>query len=497
MGLEFAVLGPPRAWLDGRERALGRPQQRAVLCALLLAPGELVPTQRLITALWGEDEEDWPKDPVGQIGTHAHRLRRALDRPGVLVAGPGGYRLAVAREAVDVFRYEKEAGRAVARLRDAPEEARELLARALGRWSGTALDGVPGPLAARTRERLAASRHAAVMASYEAELSLGRHADVLVALRELTAARPEDEEAHRLCLLALYRCGRREEALALFEALRERLDRRLGLDPGGALTGLYERIRRDGPGLAVPRPCQLPPDIPDLVGRGAQVREAEGLLRSGGGQGGGPVVVLSGPYGAGASTLAVHLAHRVRDAFPDGQLYARGDAPGAVREVLAGFLRALGERPPEGTGEGELAARYRAALAGRRVLVLLDGVREPGPLLPGGAGCAALLTEAEAEAASAAGVGAEAASAAGVEAAAKAATGPGAVRLPVGPLDPDDAYELLARIVGPDRIRREAAAARELAELCGRLPARLRSAAARLAARPQWSVADLVGRLSG
>ncbi|MFD0153334.1 BTAD domain-containing putative transcriptional regulator [Streptomyces sp. NPDC055721] len=492
MGLEFAVLGPPRAWLDGRERALGRPQQRALLCALLLAPGELVPTQRLITALWGEDEEDWPKDPVGQIGTHAHRLRRALEHPGVLVAGPGGYRLCVAREAVDVFRYEDEAGRGAARLRDAPEEARELLARALGRWSGTALDGVPGPLAARTRERLAASRHAAVMASYEAELSLGRHAEVLTALREVTAARPEDEEAHRLCLLALYRCGRRTEALALFEALRERLDRRLGLDPGGALTGLYERIRRDGPGLAVPRPRQLPPDIPDLVGRGAQVREAERLLRSGGERGGGPVVVvLSGPYGAGASTLAVHLAHRVRDAFPDGQLYARGDAPGAVREVMAGFLRALGERPPEGAGEGELGARYRAALAGRRVLVLLDGVPGPGPLLPGGAGCAALITEAGTAAGAAAGTAAEA----GVETGAGAGTE--TVRLPVGPLDPEDAYELLARIAGPDRIRRESAAARELAELCGRLPARLRSAAARLAARPQWSVADLVGRLSG
>ncbi|WP_185909386.1 BTAD domain-containing putative transcriptional regulator [Streptomyces sp. WAC01280] len=491
MGLEFAVLGPPRAWLDGRERALGRPQQRALLCALLLAPGELVPTQRLITALWGEDEEDWPKDPVGQIGTHAHRLRRALDRPGVLVAGPGGYRLAVAREAVDVFRYEDEAGRAAARLRDAPEEARELLARALGRWSGAALDGVPGPLAARTRERLAASRHAAVMASYEAELSLGRHAQVLAALRELTAARPEDEEAHRLCLLALYRCGRRTEALALFEALRERLDRRLGLDPGGALTGLYERIRRDGPGLAVPRPRQLPPDIPDLVGRGAQVRKAERLLRSDGGRGAGPVVVvLSGPYGAGASTLAVHLAHRVRDAFPDGQLYARGDAPGTVREVMAGFLRALGERPPEGASEGELGARYRAALAGRRVLVLLDGVPGPGPLLPGGAGCAALVAEAATAAGAAAGTAAEVRepdTAAGTE----------TVRLPVGPLDPEDAYELLARIAGPDRIRRESAAARELAELCGRLPARLRSAAARLAARPQWSVADLVGRLSG
>ncbi|MEU7013812.1 BTAD domain-containing putative transcriptional regulator [Streptomyces sp. NPDC046385] len=477
MGLEFAILGPPRAWHEGHERALGRPQQRAVLCALLLAPGELVPTQRLITSLWGEDEEEWPKDPVGQIGTHAHRLRKALGAaPDALLGSSGGYRLAVAREAVDVFRYEEEAARAAAVLRGAPEEARELARTALGRWTGTPLDGVPGPLARRTRDRLAASRHAARMTLYKAELALGRHAEALPALRELAAAHPEDEEAHRLCLLALYRCGRRPEALALFAALRERLDRRLGIDPGGPVTALYGRIRRDDRSLAVPvpprrplRPCQLPPDIPDLVGRGAQVREAERLLRAGAGS---PVVALSGPYGTGTSTLAVHLAHRVRDAFPDGQLYARGDAAGDVREVMAGFLRSLGERPPEDACAGALGARYRAALAGRRVLVLLDGAPEPGALLPGVAGCAALVTETGGELAA------------------------GVARLRIGPLEPDDAYELLARIAGPDRIHRESGAARELAALCGHLPARLRSAAARLAARPQWSVADLVGRLS-
>ncbi|MFI1810323.1 BTAD domain-containing putative transcriptional regulator [Streptomyces sp. NPDC020422] len=479
MGLEFAILGPPRAWHDGHERALGRPQQRALLCALLLAPGELVPTQRLIAALWGEEEEDWPKDPVGQIGTHAHRLRRALDAPDALLGSSGGYRLAVPREAVDVFWYEDEAARAAALLSGDPEEARELAVRALGRWTGDPLDGVPGPLARRTRDRLADSRHAAAMTRFAAELALGRHAEVLPALRDLAAAHPEDEEAHRLCLLALSRCGHRAEALALFSALRERLDRRLGLDPGGAVTELAERIRRDDPSLASaaavpprrpPRPCQLPPDIPDLVGRGAQVREAERLLRAGADRS--PVVALSGPYGTGTSTLAVHLAHRVRDAFPDGQLYARGDAAGDVREVMAGFLRSLGVRPPEDAGAGTLAAHYRAALAGRRVLVLLDGTPEPAALLPGVAGCAALV----------AGTGGE--------------LGAEVARLRVGPLDPDDAYELLARIAGPDRIHRESGAARELAALCGHLPARLRSAAARLAARPQWSVADLVGRLS-
>ncbi|MEU8762539.1 BTAD domain-containing putative transcriptional regulator [Streptomyces sp. NPDC048659] len=503
MGLEFAILGPPRAWHDGHERPLGRPQQRALLCALLLTPGELVPVQRLITALWDEDEEGWPKDPVGQIGTHAHRLRRALDAPRALLGSSGGYRLAVAREAVDVFRYEDEAARAAALLRGDPARAGELALTALRRWRGEPLDGVPGPLARRTRDRLAASRRAVGLTRFTAELALGRHAEALPALRALAAAHPEDEEAHRLCLLALYRCGLRAEALALFAALRARLDARLGIDPGGAVTALHGRILRDDRSLAVPqgphgsqgphrsqgspgspgptgptgpprrppRPFQLPPDIPDLVGRRAQVREAERLLRAGA-DAGSPVVALSGAYGSGTSTLAVHLAHRVRDAFPDGQLYARGDAPGGVREVMAGFLRSLGERPPEDACAGALGARYRAALAGRRVLVLLDGAPEPGALLPGVAGCAALVTET------------------GGELAAEVA------RLRIGPLEPEDAYELLARIAGQDRIHREPGAARELAALCGHVPARLRSAAARLAARPQWSVADLVGRLS-
>lgn len=93
MGLDFQLLGPLRVRRDGREIDLGRPQQRAVLAALLLTPGQLVPTDRLVEGLWGEDDARWPKDPVGQIGTHAHRLRRALAEPGLLVAAAGGYRL--------------------------------------------------------------------------------------------------------------------------------------------------------------------------------------------------------------------------------------------------------------------------------------------------------------------------------------------------------------------------------------------------------------------
>ncbi|MFD4661616.1 BTAD domain-containing putative transcriptional regulator [Kitasatospora sp. NPDC058444] len=497
MGLDFSLLGPLRAHRDGQELDLGRPQQRAVLAALLIPPGQLVPTDRLVEDLWGPDDTRWPKDPVGQIGTHVHRLRRALGVPGLLVGAAGGYRLEAPRTVVDLFRYEAAVAEAVALRHQDPQRARESLALALGSWEGRrVLDGVPGAFAERVRERLTAGRFAAVKALLGLDLALGRHAEAVEQLAGLAAAHPQDEEVHRLHLLALHRCGRTAEALAAYEALRERLDGELGLEPAPAVVELADRIRRgDAPVLLrrppgrLPRPGQLPPDIPDLVGRAGLVRQAERLLRASGDGSpvvgspvvgspvvgspvvglsvvGSPVVGLSGPAGSGASALAVHVAHVVQEAFPDGQLYAGG---GEADAVLAGFLRALGERPAAGAGVDELGARYRAVLTGRRVLVLLDGVADPGPLLPRTAGCAAVVAGAE----------------------------PGtlpedAARLAVGPLEPHDAHELLARIAGAERIRQEPDAAAEVAALCGHLPVLLRTAAARLAARPRWSVADLV-----
>lgn len=467
VGLVFSLLGPLRARHDGRELDLGRPQQRAVLAALLVPPGQLVSTDRLVEDLWGADETRWPKDPVGQIGTHVHRLRRALGEPGLLVGAAGGYRLEAPRTAVDLFRYEAEVAEAVALRHQDPLRARESLARALGAWEGhRALDGVPGAFAERVRERLAAGRFAAVKTLLDLDLSLGRHAEALEPLAGLAASHPQDEEVHRLRLLALHRCGRTAEALVVYEELRERLDRELGLEPAAAVVELADRIRRGQspvPLRRLPRPGQLPPDLPDLVGRAGLARQAEQVLRTAGGS---PVVGLSGPAGSGTSALAVHIAHAVQDAFPDGQLYTSGGEPGAV---LAAFLRALGERPADTAPVGELTGHYRAALAGRRVLVVLDGAADPTPLLPMAPGCAAVVTGAD----------------------------PGvlpaeAVRLAVGPLEPHDAHELLARIVGVERISREPDAAAELAGLCGYLPVLLRTAATRLAARPWWSVADLV-----
>src|SRR5215469_6682093 len=153
----------------------------------------------------------------------------------------------------------------------------------------------------------------------------------------------------------------------------------------------------------VPHPAQLPADIGDFTGREAQVRHLCEMLvhdEAATSPGAVRIAVVAGAAGLGKTTLAVHAAHQVRAAFPDGQLYvdlsgasARPAAPG---EVLARFLRDLGvdgDKVP--AGDDERAALYRTRLTGRRVLILLDNARDAAqvrPLLPGTSSCTVLVT---------------------------------------------------------------------------------------------------------
>ncbi|RFU39200.1 ATP-binding protein, partial [Actinomadura logoneensis] len=146
-------------------------------------------------------------------------------------------------------------------------------------------------------------------------------------------------------------------------------------------------------------PAQLPPDLPDFTGRDGETRRLAAALTARDGAAV-PVVTVAGLGGIGKTALALHVAHTVRDAFPDGQLYAElhgaGPSPAAPGAVLAAFLRALGapdrEIPPE---PDRRAALFRSHLAGRRVLVVLDDARDAAqiaPLLPGAPGSAVLVT---------------------------------------------------------------------------------------------------------
>jgi tetratricopeptide (TPR) repeat protein/transcriptional regulator with XRE-family HTH domain len=230
----------------------------------------------------------------------------------------------------------------------------------------------------------------------------------------------------------------------------------------------------DGP----PGPAQLPTDLPDFTGRDRELDRLVASLRPGAGA---VLTAVEGGGGVGKTALAVRAAHRLRDDYPDGQLYVNlagsRDDPLAVNDALAGFLAALGvdvDKLPE--DEAQRAALYRSAVADRRVLVVLDDGRDAAqvrPLLPGGARCGALVTSRR-----------------------RLTDLEGCAHQALGELAEPEAVALLARIAGADRVAADRPAAARLVAACGRLPLAVRIAAARLAARPSWTIAALQSRLA-
>ncbi|GLW11179.1 regulatory protein AfsR [Microtetraspora sp. NBRC 13810] len=509
-GLRFAVLGPVRAWRDGLELELGTPLQRSILAMLLLREGRAVTPTEIIDAVWGEDA---PPRALGALRTYVSRLRAVLEpdrspraRPDLLTSVGKGYALRLPEGALDLTLFERGVARAeTARRADRAGEAAALLRESLELCGGEPLAGAVGPYADHQRDRLTERRINVVESLVELDLGLGRHNEVVSDLIALTAEHPLRERLRAQLMLAYYRCGRQADALAVFTDTRESLVEELGVDPGPELTALHQRILAADPALALapappepvrpaaggqpaeaarpevtedlPRPAQLPAPVSDFTGR----REAVGRLRNLLTGEGVPVVAVSGIGGVGKTTLAVHVAHDVDDLFPDGQLYAdlrgHGDEETAPETALAAFLRAMGlpaDVLPEGLAER--SALYRSLLAERRMLVLLDnahGTEQVTPLLPGTPGCAAIVTSR-----------------------AKLADLPGARLIDLDVMEPDEALSLFAAVAGAERVAAERAPAMDVVAACGFLPLAVRIVAARLAARPAWTVASLVPRLA-
>jgi tetratricopeptide (TPR) repeat protein/transcriptional regulator with XRE-family HTH domain len=227
--------------------------------------------------------------------------------------------------------------------------------------------------------------------------------------------------------------------------------------------------------------CQLPPAVADFTGRQAQVAQLTGLLRHDGDRVGVPVAVIAGLPGAGKTALALHVAHLLRAAFPDGQLWVPLDGatarPRDPGEVLGELARALGVPGPAIPGTlAERAALYRSRLAGRRVLVLADDAASAAqvtPLLPGTGQCAVLITSRS-----------------------ELAGPPGSRLVPLDLLTPAEAVQLLGKIVGERRVTAEPGAAAQLAAACGQLPLAVRIAGARLAARTSWPLSALARKIT-
>uniref|UniRef100_A0AAU2JU13 NB-ARC domain-containing protein n=1 Tax=Streptomyces sp. NBC_00049 TaxID=2903617 RepID=A0AAU2JU13_9ACTN len=493
MTLVLSLLGPVHVTLDGEPLEVGGPRGRRVLAALALEAGRVVPAAGLARAVW----DDPPVTAREQLQNAAGLLRRRLADAGAsVVRTDAGFLLDPGRSLVDVREFARL--RAAADAVGDPGGARPLLGRALELWRGpVALGGLRGRIFEAAAARLAQERLDCVERALAADIALGRHAEACPELASLTAEHPLRERLVELHVLALYRSGRRAEALAAFTAARRRLAREAGLDPGPGLRALHAAVLADADALhgrpAAPArpahrpatgraggvvPAQLPAAEVAFVGREGE----EELLRRGLRAARGGACLVSGSAGIGKTALALRVAHGLRGEFPDGQLYV--DLRGADRtaaadpaEVLAGFLRGLGvDGPAVPADPGERAALYRSLLAGRRVLVLLDNAADEAQvraLLPGSAaGCAVLVTTRHRPA------------------------GPAArsvVELPL--LDEDSALGLLGRIAGAGRVAAEPEAARELVRLCGRLPLALRIVGAELAALPHRELARLAARL--
>jgi DNA-binding SARP family transcriptional activator len=255
--MEFAILGPLEARDGHAPIELGPPRQRALLALLLLRRNEVVPQEVLI-------EELWPNGPPGTaakiVQLYVSDLRKTLDPDRrLLVTQRPGYRLALDPEQLDAARFERLAAEARGR---PPAEAAARLRDALALWRGPALtDFAYEPFAQAEIARLEELRLASLEDRIEADLELGRDAELVAELEALVATHPLRERLRAQLMRALYRSGRQAEALQTFAEARRALVDELGIEPGAALRELQRRILEQDPGLETPvaAPAAAPP----------------------------------------------------------------------------------------------------------------------------------------------------------------------------------------------------------------------------------------------
>ncbi|HEY3465990.1 MAG TPA: BTAD domain-containing putative transcriptional regulator [Amycolatopsis sp.] len=475
----FQLLGPVQLFDGDTPVPIGGPAVRGLLALLALKPGKVVALDEIIDALWGHDPPATARTIVHGNVSHLRRVLREIDGPSILTTPPG-YRLDVDPDRIDVHRARALLDRASLA---SPETAASLLAEALSLWQGPALGGVPDSLRAPELEDLRLAVHGARV---DADLDLGRHAELIVELSPIVRADPLAERTAGQLMRALYHAGRRGDALELYRTVSRATLRTLGVEPGAELRWLHERVLNDDlpardavvaepPGKAI---SQLPAAVPSLAGRADELAWLDSLVtRAEAGET--TIAVVTGTAGVGKSTLVVWWAHRVARRFPDGVLFAslRGfdphHPPLEAAELLTQFLLGLGvdtAKIPELLHER--VALYRSLIAGRRMLVLLDDARtaeQVRPLLPPSSRTMTVVT-----------------SRSRLDG---LAVSNAAKRRVLGTLAPDDAVQLIEELAGP------AALNHALARLCGYLPLALRIAGARLSASAQRTAEELVDEL--
>ncbi|MFF7074425.1 AfsR/SARP family transcriptional regulator [Streptomyces pseudovenezuelae] len=470
--------------------------------------GHTVPMSRLIELLWSGETE--PSSARASLQAHVSRLRGLFQeittedqRPSISSDG-AGYVLQGDPQSIDVHRFRSLVHRADQAV--SADKCTALLDRALDEWQGPMLGSDASPeLVHRLGVGLDEMYLSAVTLRAEARLTLGQHDSMLEELAQLVREHPYHERLAVLRMWALYRSGHRSEALGAYDETRARLTGDLGLDPGSDLRQVQEMILKadsvpeelprdlignrwrepitagtepDRPTVrAVPPVPSALPAMGGFTGRAAELDQLSTLSQSV--RDDARTVAVVGIAGNGKTALALEWARRRSADYPDGlavvdlQGYATRP-PLTPADVLRSLLSQLGcspDRMPR--GPAELTALYRRELAGRRTLLVLDNAssaRQVLPLLPPESGSLALVTSRNR-------LGSLLLTA-------------GVAMLQLGPLSPDDADQVLERVVGAHRTRREPGATAEIAALCGRSPLALRIAAANLVMHPACRMAD-------
>lgn len=362
--MRFGILGGTQAWDDdGAQVPLGGPARRALLALLLVAPGEVVPTDRLVDDIPSGGPEGTALS-AHAIQSQVSRLRSALGDTTAIERTGTGYRIAVTAEDTDAGRFERLAREGRSALADGDARtALPLLRQALRLWRGPALADLADSASARAAAvRLDELRLTVLEDRLEAELSLGEHRSVVAELRELVDRHPLRERLAGLLIRALHANGAQAEALVVFEKVRRHLADELGADPSTELTSLHAELLRADPAPALAAP---PAALTAFVGRADEVTEVRELLATA------RLVTLTGPGGVGKTRLSAEVARTADAEVCFVALAAVRDAavlPGALLVALG--LRESGLHLAAGA-QGPLD-RLVTALSGRELLLVLD-----------------------------------------------------------------------------------------------------------------------------
>jgi DNA-binding SARP family transcriptional activator len=478
--LSVSVLGPLEVMVGSRPVPIRTPRLRTLIAVLAMSAGQTVPVDRLNHALW---DEQTPHDTRGSLQTYVSRLRTLLGKPTV-VWRPGGFLLDADPDDIDALRF----GRLLESAHTADTAAEQTLASALALWRGEPFVDIDAP---RLKSNEAPNLLEHYLHAHERHLDIkiargGNLDDLIPQLAALTSRHPLRETLWTRLLKTLDQAGRKAEALERYEAIRARIADELGVDPGPELQQIHATLlaktapqqpissgttqrRSSARLLAMSRSSPPTPAMANPSQRTARARPAA-------------IAAITGTAGVGKTTLAVHWGHRVREWFPDGQLYVnlRGFGPGdpmdpaVALELLLEGMGIAAERIPADIDAR--SALLRSVLAEHRVLLVFDNARDAAqvrPLLPG-AGCVVLITSRDQL---------------------RGLSVHGDItNATLDIFSSEESAALLQSMLG-DRARTEPEASAELGRLCAHLPLALRIAVANLLLDRHQRVAEYVAEL--